>query len=256
MIFTKLRFVSLSLLLSLPAIAETIDPSAQWLGPWAPVLGMPTLSSGLGADASASRDFGPVGDAEALSGISASAFGRALVDSGTFGSASASTFVTFSRSFQLMGSPDGWNVTISGRLVGLLLTASSSLPSASVSASARVVGGPAVNWGTITLAPDLQRAIDQGMSASSTLADGTYLVQGSLDVSADISAAGLFSSNGRALSDFFAPRDGPAGLFVGVDATPIPEPQSMLLLVVAGGVLLFGRFLSPRRWCRRLNEHS
>ena len=104
-----------------------------------------------------------------------------------------------------MGSPNGWDVTISGRLVGLLLTASSSLPSASVSASARVVGGPAVNWGTITLAPDLQRAIDQGMTASSVLADGTYLVQGTLSVSADISAAGLFNANGRALSDFFAP---------------------------------------------------
>jgi hypothetical protein len=98
------------------------DPIAKWLGPWSPSFNPLEISIDFGGDASAFRSFGALGDAETLPDTSARAFSRASADSSTLGGGSASTGLAFNRSFMLSGSPEGWDVTLSGRLVGLLFT--------------------------------------------------------------------------------------------------------------------------------------
>lgn len=237
---SRLPILGLALnLLILPAnsIADTIDPTAKWLGPWSPTLNPIVTSSGLGADAGAFRSFGALGDAEDLSGTSARAFSRAMADSATFGSASASTGVAFNRSFQLSGSPGGWDVTLSGRLVGLLFAASPTAPSATVSAGAQIIGGPSLTWGPTTIAPDRQRNIDDAMVGHALLSDGTYTVTGFLITSASVGSTGNPLSTGGARADF-ASQDAD-GFFVGVDATPVPESSSILLLGI--GMITLGQ---------------
>jgi hypothetical protein len=213
--------------LLIPSLALAV-PTAKWLNPWVVNPLAITLSQGLGADASANRFFGPLGAAgETLSGTSAAAFSRALADSGTFGSASASTGVLFSRTFQLSGSPDGWQVTLSGRLVGELVAAFDTNPSANVRASATITGGPTLNWGTITVMPNRVREVDIPMAQMTMKSDGTYTVQGELTTFTSIQASGLFGTNGRTSAEFTASG---RGLFVGVDASPIPEPATIVLL--------------------------
>jgi hypothetical protein len=226
---SKILSVLVTLLL-LPSIgiADPIDPTAKWLGPWSPTLNPIVTSSGFGGGAAAFRGFGPLGDAEALSGTSASAFSRASADSATIGGGSASTGISFSRSFMLSGSPDGWYVTLSGRLVGLLFAASPTSPTATVAAGAKIAGGPAINYGPFTIAPDRQRLFDDAMVGNAVMADGTYTVTGFLNTSASVNATFNPFASGGARSDF-ASRAGD-GLFVGVDATPIPEPSSLILL--------------------------
>jgi hypothetical protein len=155
------------------------------------------------------------------------------VGSATFGGASASTGINFTRTFQLSGSPDGWNVTLSARLVGLLLAAFNSSPTASVTASASISGGPAINFGTISVTEGRQNSVDDARDQTAVLADGTYTTQGGIETAASISASGIFMS-GTAFADFFANRGGqPSGLFVAVDAKPIPEPSMGLLCATA-----------------------
>jgi len=221
------------ILLLLPSVAVA-DPIAKWVGPWSPTKDPLTISSGLGGDATAFRDFGDLGDAELLPDTAAKAISRATADSATFGGGSATTGVAFNRSFNLSGSPEGWNVTLSGRLVGLLFAASPTAPSATVNAGAEIIaGGPVLNW-AFAIAPDRQRSIDDAMVGQAILADGTYNVVGFLRTSASVSASGNPLSTGSAKADF-ASLD-PDGFFVGVDATPIPEPATWLLVPTAVGL--------------------
>jgi hypothetical protein len=155
-------------------------------------------------------------------------FSRATADSATFGGGSASTGVSFSRSFMLSGSPDGWIVKLSGRLVGLLFAASPTSPAATVAAGATIAGGPAINYAPVTIAPDRQRSFDDAMVDDAVMADGTYTITGFLTTSASVNATLNPFASGGARSDF-ASQAGD-GFFVGVDATPIPEPSSLILL--------------------------
>jgi len=251
--FWRLRMLGLAAALVaatvvfMPALvaADAIDPTARWLAPWSFTPNSLSIDHGFGADASAFRSFGDLGDAENLPDTAASAFSRASASSGTFGDASASTGLSFSRSFQLSGSPDGWDVKLSGRLVGLLLAASSSSPSASVTASAMITGGPAINFGTITVAPDRQLMLDRDMVGSAVKSDGTYTVQGSLTTSASIQASGLFSSSGSAIADFAAPGN---GFFVGVDATPRAVPEPSILILLGTGLVGIGGAARRKLW--------
>jgi hypothetical protein len=234
----KLSLISAVLVLQDTAAATSIDPSANWLQPWQVTFNPIVTSSGLGASAFANRDFGPKGDGEDLPGVHGAAFSIARADSGLFGSASAATGVGFTRQFQLSGSPDGWNVGVDGRLVGLLLTIGSSTPKATVVASAMVAPCPAINFGSTTLAPNRIREVDQMMSGTCMLPDGTYIVQGALSTTASISLA-LLSPPGTASADFFSAPVGASrrGLFVDVTASPIPEPFALPLLGL--GAMLF-----------------
>src|SRR5215831_6403378 len=82
------------ILLLLPSVAVA-DPIAKWVGPWSPTKDPLTISSGLGGDATAFRDFGDLGDAELLPDTAAKAISRATADSATFGGGSATTGVAF-----------------------------------------------------------------------------------------------------------------------------------------------------------------
>lgn len=204
------------------------DPVAQWLGPWSPTLNPITANINFGGDASAFRSFGDLGDAETLPDTAGSAFSRASADSSLLGGGSASTGVAFNRAFQLSGSPEGWDVTLSARLVGLLFAATPTAPSATVTSGAQIVGGPSVLFGPTSVTPGFQRSIDDAKTAPTVLADGTYAVTGFLTTAASVSASLNPFAVGSAKSDF-ASRSGD-GFFVGVDAVPVPESSTLFLL--------------------------
>jgi hypothetical protein len=90
---------------------------------------------------------------------------------------------------------------------------------------------PALNFGGITLPAGRQQQVDRPLTGSCVLSDGTYTAQGALFTSASIDASG-FSPPGVATADFFSDPvgAGPRGLFVSVDARPIPEPSTLSLL--------------------------
>jgi hypothetical protein len=209
-------------LLWLPSLAAAV-PIATWLEPWV-VTPRPITVSG---DASANAFFGELGAAgDELPDTGARAFSRARADSSSLFGASASTGVIFGRDFKLSGSPDGWRVDLTGRLIGELVAAFNTSPSANVRALATITGGPTLNWGTLTATPNRVREVDVPLAGSAFKTDGTYRALGELTTFTSIQAAG-FGTNGQTSAEFTAPG---RGLFVDVDATPVPEPSTILLL--------------------------
>lgn len=245
-------FTAFSISLALLSFTPTIyaDPVARWLGPWAPTLNPIVTNIEFGGDASAFRSFGNLGDAETLPDTAASAFSRASADSSFLGGGSASTGLAFNRSFLLSDSPGGWNVTLSGRLVGLLFAANPTAPAATVFAGAQIVGGPSLLFGPTSITPGFQRNIDDAKSGTAVLADGTYNVVGFLQTSASVSGSGNLQV-GSAKADFAS--QAADGFFVGVDATPVPESSTLFLLGI--GLIALAQ-LPMRRLTKKSLEKS
>jgi hypothetical protein len=137
--------------------------------------------------------------------------------------------LAFNLSFQLSGSANGWDVKLSGRLVGLLFAASPTNPSATVFAGAEILaGGPSFLLGPFTIAPDRQRDVDVNQMVHGFLSDGTYTVIGFLRTTASVDASFDPFASGGGRSDFAS--QGGQGFFGGDDATSVPEPSAFMLL--------------------------
>src|SRR5207247_4714083 len=110
------------------------EPAFVWLNPWAGLY----------------DDFGAAGD---LGQASAATFAYAQASGSSDPYMGPETYdsmqVVFQRTFQLVGSPTGWNVTIDGLLSGTLFARSAYAPNATSSASAHV-GIVRAATGTVT----------------------------------------------------------------------------------------------------------
>jgi hypothetical protein len=161
---------------------------------------------------------------------------------GTF--SSGSTGLTFSRQFLLAGSPEGWNISLDGILVGSV-GAGGEFASASVSASAAISPGPTpLQWREErfnSLPSDT--AVNQAKNQTLQLPDGLYTVTGSLSTVAGFSGCPCI-----AFSDFFGQSSNSNSSFqvtVGAFPLAIPEPSSLLLLT--SGFLVAAPYLRHSR---------
>jgi hypothetical protein len=218
-------------------------PMALWLDPWEVTFksgdlegSVTRLSSNFGASATSDgqrRDRGMGG--EVLPGTSAFARAVAAVKSGFVKDSYAFTQVDFKRQFLLQNSPNGWDVSLSGTLDGLLSIpqVESLKPRAYVRAIGQVIGGEVgdpLTSAVLIYSTELEYSgVSTYFSGASlsivSLPDGIYTAEGSLEVSASINAS--LRNGGNALSNFF---DGSNGFAFTVNATPrafpIPNPQA------------------------------
>jgi hypothetical protein len=142
--------------------------------------------------------------------------------------------VRFSRQFELSGSPQGWNVSLSGQLNGSLGALGTSTGAhASVLAQATISPSLGIDLSRqVGFTPPFQDVPYTVLSLSQThtalLSDGVYTVTGLLRTQNG-------SQGGVAGSDFFGlflptPPQPPFGFQVSVSASAVPEPSSVLLL--------------------------
>jgi hypothetical protein len=136
--------------------------------------------------------------------------------------------VTFSRQFELSGSPQGWNVSLSGQLNGSLGALGMSTGAhASVSATAAISPFIGLDLSQQVGFPAGDSSSELRLSQTHTgfLSDGVYRVTGLLRT---VSGA----LGGVASSDFFAvsTTNPQPGFQVSVSAGAVPEPSTVLLL--------------------------
>ena len=160
--------------------------------------------------------------------------------------------VDFDRSFQVSGSPAGWNITLQEVLSGSLATLDPQMFSfASVRATAFINGtdvndmpvdGPSLVFDEMNNnnVPDILFPV---LNQTRTLPDGKYTITGSLMTKGLVFLDPLA---GSAQSKFF---DG--GLAVSLVASPIPEPPSWLLVLTGGFALLA---VCVRKYLRTTDE--
>jgi len=211
-------------------------PVAMWTSPWEPnfiIVGTAeTDKSGttamydkanFGKSATADLQTFDLGTAgEKLPGTSA--FARALATATTIAPQDVTFgqgFVDFRRSFSLQGSPNGWNVTLSGFISGTFFNSSlfSANPSAEVRVSATIVGALFNGQIRFTFLSDMTNFVSTGSERGSglgALPNGDYDVFGELSAIAS-TAQGTLLNQGSAVADFYR---GSGGLTVTLTATP------------------------------------
>ena len=192
---------------------------------------LPIVTSGMGQ---AARAFGTnaIANGQILNTDSNTALSRSeSTVTGT--NAEASTSVQFERTFELDGSPDGWNVSLLGFLSGVLtLNDPTGIGEALVLPVANLFDEDDAL--VLSIGGSRSQQEDGGTnffnpySDTAVLDDGIYTIEGSLKTIA-VSLPGNGPVGAQSL--FF---DG--GWAVGVQATPIPEPSTMLLFCIRPGV--------------------
>jgi hypothetical protein len=203
-----------------------------------------TQRSNFGISATQNGEITNIGNAGDIG--PATAFVRAFVhaDSGFFSDSSGMELVSFSRIFRLSGSPNGWDVSVTGFLNGLLtITQNPSVnPKAEIDAitliDENLGGGGGPSLSTLDIKGTTTGFVaTPGGNGILSFPDGTYQFMGFLTASASIEAA--LTSGGVAESDFYT---GSRGLTITVNATPRqvplpppPPPPPPPLLVEAFG---------------------
>jgi hypothetical protein len=221
-------------------------PMAVWDTPWSVTLEPSTLVGAAFADrafgATAMHDaeiFNTGSANEPLPGTSAVARADAYVRSSIFNS-SASTQVVFVRPFTLSGAGEpGWNVTLTTHLAGQLSASNPSLvnldPKAHVNLTATILN-TSLTLTTFDQLVDVPKGqspnkpIDLSGLKIGTLADGTYMLSGTLTVDASDLGNPIFAAS--ADSTFFFGSGAADGQTVSLSATPNPEPATITLLAV------------------------
>lgn len=254
------------------------SPIAEWSEPWQPfLLNEPIVGSGItkeafGASATADgqkNDLGAAGDPLPDTDAVAKAMSRAV--SNTFGTRSvAQAQVQFWRDFTLSGSPGGWDVTLSGTLVGSL-GIHKDFTSSEMTMTEVNVKGYLATGGTIIIAteptlappsantlmtlfalpsetvrldlppgpplPEPDHRMDQAVnlvdSVTTHVPDGSYTTLGFLYVRGGIEAN--LGGPGSAESLFFD------SFVVSTTAVPVPEPTTGLLLCIGLAALTVSR---------------
>ena len=204
-------------------------PALTWLDSWNVTL-LPNCSI-AGSCGGNPRAFGTSAlfDGQILDTTSDIAVAKSAWASGAGSFSSGSTGLTFLRHFALSGSPQGWNVSLNGLLVG-------SIGAGGQFASAFVTAGAAISPGPTSLQWREERfnslpgftSVNQAKGQTSILSDGLYTITGSLST-----AAGFSGCPCIAFSDFFGafpPGPSPFGFEIRVSASAVPEPSSLLLL--------------------------
>jgi hypothetical protein len=219
-----------------------------WVGDWAFTLGSMTA----GSSSTAMPNFGSTTAALADASGTASAVSDPTVK------ASGQLTVTFAREFMLVNDPLGSHVTLFGTLSGALNT-TSAVKNVAARANVFVDADILDNMGAtqITLLDSAAAVARKGtdnvpllkpLSNSVPLADGTYTVKGTLDltVSTDMGAVAIADVNAN------------ANWIVGVSARSIPEPRALeqvcVAMVVLSVWLMWG--LRERRHMRQGDSYS
>jgi len=231
-------FATLAVMLPPPVTAA---PIFQWLEPYD--VTFTTLTGGTGPFMSAANfgqnatmnlqttNLGAAGDIGP-----STAFMRSFVDarSGFLNDTDASQVVSFSRAFRLSGSPNGWQMSLTGFYLGFLgIQPLGSLnPKASVEVfgdvdSLDVVASPIHILETVTLDSTGRTSTTSGITTVS-VPDGNYEFQGSLAAGGSILHSLGF---GQAFSDFISLPPG-FGLSLTLNAVPrvaaLPPPPPLI----------------------------
>lgn len=178
-----------------------------------------TTDCGLAPECGQAGDIGP-----------ATAVLRAFADArgGVRGSARADASLLFNRSVDLSGSPNGWDVSITGAYRGFLGLQLSSDPFFDVAQMVATGGGPGRGDDHLTFQQTERLGSDQGYSMSFlgthsiSVEDGDHFFSGALSVTSVSDAAGLFGFT-QAFTDFFSLPPG-FGLFMTLNAVPRNQP--------------------------------
>ena len=224
-------FATLAVMLPPPAAAA---PLFQWLEPYD--VTFTTVVGGTGPFTSAANfgqnatmnmqttNLGAAGDVGP-----STAFMRSLVDarSGSVNDTDASQVVNFSRAFRLSGSPNGWQVSLTGFYLGFLgIQPLGSLnPRASVEVfgdvdSLDVAASPIRILETVTLDSTGRTSTTSGITAAS-VPDGNYQFEGSLAAGGSILHSLGF---GQAFSDFISL---PPGFGLSLTLNAVPRPAAL-----------------------------
>ena len=155
---------------------------------------------------------------------------RAFADArgGVRSQARADVSLHFNRRFELSGSPNGWDLSITGSYKGFLGLHLSSDPFFDVALMVATGGGPRRGDEQLGFQQSERLGSDQGYSrsflgsTSISIEDGDYFFSGGLAVTSVSDSAGLFGFT-QAFTDFFSLPPG-FGLFITFNATPRNQP--------------------------------
>jgi hypothetical protein len=226
------------MLLPLPALAV---PVFEWLEPYDVTFtvliggtGPYTSGANFGQTATANLQTADLGTATDVG--PSTAFMRSFMDarSGFASDTDAAQVVEFSRAFRLSGSPNGWQMSLTGYYLGFLgIQPLGSLnPKASVEVfgdvdSVDVAASPIHILESVTLDNSGRTSTSNGITAAS-VPDGNYEFKGSLSAAGSILHSLGF---GQALSDFWSYPPG-YGLSLTLNAVPraaaFPPPPPLI----------------------------